>query len=145
MTDNPNSIDELRAQLAQPYILEGQAALDKIKGMLDRNEEVRPCVRLLLEVIDTSEYPVVAEKARKILDDWEGLDQMARTQGDQKHSFGVVCPACGFQMYFDKRLVCGGPGSVTLGKAEDGADEILLECQSCREPFVVQINLEGYK
>ena len=145
MADNPDSIDEIKAQLAHPEFRERQAALEKIKGLLDQNEQVRPCVTLLLEVIDTNENLVVADQARKILDDWQGRDQMGRTQGDQTLIFSVICPQCGFQNYYDKHQVCGGQGSILLGKGEDQTDEYLLDCQSCHESFVVQFNCEGYK
>ena len=147
MTENPNPFDEIKAQQAHPYIRERQAALEKIKDLLAKNEQVRTCIEQLQEVIRLSEYLIVADRARQILDDWQTRSQVVHTMHEQQPIFGVVCPKCGHQNYFDKRQVCGSHGIIFLGKAEDQSDELLLECQNpeCRKPFVVHVNCEGYQ
>lgn len=145
MSDTP--IAEIKARLAHPYIRERQAALKEIAEKLDNNQSVRACVEVLQETIRTSEYLIVAQRAQQILDDWQRRSQIVRAPEDGQHIFGVVCPQCGQQNYFDKREVCASRGSIFLGPAADRRDELLLECQNqkCRAAFVVRVDCEGYR
>ena len=53
-----------------------------------------------------------------------------RMPDDSRHIFGVVCPKCGYQNYYDKREVCRSRGSIFLGIEEDQNVALLLECQN---------------
>lgn len=146
MSDESNSVEAIKARLSHPYIRERQAALNQIEEWLANNQQVRACIEMLQEVVRTSEYLIVADQARDILDGWQRKNEVMQTHDDRQHIFGVVCRSCGHQNYYDKREVCGSHGSLYLGKAEGGdTDELLLECQKCHESFVVHVNCERYK
>ena len=145
MSEESNSMEAIKARLSHPYIRERQAALKQIEGWLANDQQVRACIELLQEVVRTSEYLIVADQARDILDGWQRKNQVLQTHDDRQLIFGVVCLKCGHQNYYDKREVCGSHGSLYLGKAQEDTDELLLECQKCHESFVVHVNCEGYK
>lgn len=138
-------LEAIKEQLNHPYIKERQAALKKIEERLNDNQNVRKCIEMLQEVIHHSEYMIVSEQAQQILDAWQRKNQVVRLPNDRQHMFGVVCPHCGQQNYFDKRKVCGSSGVIVLGKAEDQTDNLLLECPACGKQIAVPVPCEGYK
>ncbi len=141
MTDNP--CEEIKNQLSHPYIRERQAALKKIKALLDENQHVRECIELLQEGVRTSEYQIVADEARDMLEEWQRKNQAVKMPDDRQHIFGVVCAKCGHQNYYDKREICR-QGPIFLGLGDERKDEHLLKCQECGESFVVDVDCEGY-
>ena len=102
MTDNP--CEEIKNQLSHPYIRERQAALKKIEALLAENQRVRECIELLEEVIRSSEYQIVAEKARDILEAWQSKNRVLKIPDDRQLIFGVVCTKCGQKRSSSKNL-----------------------------------------
>jgi hypothetical protein len=147
MTDTTDSFEEIKAQLEHPYIRERQAALEKIRGKLERDEDVRECIEALQKVMRENEYIIVANQARTILDDWQRRSEVVRLPDDREHTFGVVCPFCGFQNYYDRREVCASHGSIYLSVASEQGDKLLLDCQNekCKKSFGVFVDCKGYK
>lgn len=143
MTDDRNEMEEIKAQLFHPYIRERQAALEKIKEKLKDNHHVRDCTDLLQQVIEHDTVKIVADQAQKILQEWQRREQVVRMPDDSKHMFGVVCPNCGHQNYYDKREVCRKVDT-WMGP---GVRRLLLECRNptCKHKFEVDVDCEGYE